>query len=137
MKRYHGTNLAFAKHIIGPPCKIDLSKGGGELGKGFYIGSNVSLSSSWAIGRYKSQGVVIEFNIKHQNYYKLKRLVIKNRKDVYRIWKILSKNSKKKTYEFNYDIVKAPFATIEHSFQEKFESVNAKFLLEKSSSKII
>lgn len=42
MKVFHGTSDIAAVLIAGPPSGVDVTKGGGELGRGFYAGDNIS-----------------------------------------------------------------------------------------------
>ncbi|ESU20213.1 hypothetical protein FEDK69T_30280 [Flavobacterium enshiense DK69] len=137
IKRYHGTSTNSANSIVGPPANINLTLGGGELGVGFYVGQSVSLCAGRAKSKYGTNTCLIEFKISPSNYYSLRILRIHNRDYVRRLWIRLNRTSNRNTYLFNYDIVRAPYAVIYYSLQEKFESLNAKNILETSRIRII
>ncbi len=133
---FHGTNSAYANTIVGPPSDVQL-RGGGELGKGFYLGESIALANSWAKGRFNDDSAVIEFNINNSEYIKLNTKVIRGQKEVKQLWKSLCKNSERNSYLFNFDVVCAPFATIDFSYQYKFESEDAQVLLNNSNKQIL
>jgi len=125
---FHGTSEQFAKEMLGPPSNIDLKKGKGELGKGFYTGSSIALAAIWAQLRYQEKAVVIEFNIPRPNFVKLKGYQFKTQAEVKQLWKNLKDLNKLSKYKINdnYDYIIAPFATVEHTgYQFKFESLKA------------
>lgn len=131
---YHGTNEDNAAIIIGPPPGLDITVGKGELGKGFYTGSSIALAAIWAQNRYKEKGVVIEFDIPKDKFVQLKGLVVKTTMEVVDNWNTLKAGKETTTYEFGYDYIIAPFATIEHTGnQYKFESKKAENELNTSS----
>ena len=41
---YHGTNTVAAQRIAGPPAAVNVTVGGGELGRGFYMGESIALA---------------------------------------------------------------------------------------------
>ena len=133
MKLFHGTNKSSAIRIIGPPTKIDVTKGGGELGRGFYLTDNVALAASLSKGKFATDGVVIESVIKNKHFVKLDILVLKKRKSIYKIWKKLYAKKTSRNHIFNVDVVSAPFATIDFAFQLKFESKKAENILNKKT----
>lgn len=137
IRRYHGTNITSANNIIGPPCNVDLTLGGGELGVGFYVGSSVALSGSRAKSKYKRNSAIIEFNILPKDYYSLSLLILYNRTSVRKFWNLLRKTRRTHSYQYGYDIIRAPFAVIYYSLQEKYESINGKNLLDNSFKRIV
>lgn len=59
---YHGTSKEFLSDLI--TGKIDVTKGGGEFGQGFYTGNKVHLVSAWAwhkSKRFKQEMAVISY----------------------------------------------------------------------------
>ncbi|MFH6960639.1 hypothetical protein ACHRV1_24855 [Flavobacterium aquidurense] len=137
IKRYHGTSTASAAAIIGPPSLINLSLGGGELGVGFYVGVNVSLCAARAKSKYNSNTALIEFQIDKIDYDQLTLHNTWNRSQVKRLWRRLNRTGQRNIHIFGYDVIRAPYAVIFHSFQEKFESLKAKVTLESSTITII
>lgn len=133
MNGFHGTSIDYANVILGPPLSIDVTKGGGELGRGFYLGESVALASSWSKGKYNSKGVVIKFEINDSSFVKLTIKVINRWVYVYYLWKSLIIRNKSRHHLFNFDVICAPFATIDFSYQYKFESVHAQNTLNNNS----
>jgi len=137
MVTYHGTDIASANHIIGPPSNIDVTRGGGELGRGFYLGEQVALAAALSRGKFGPDGVVLKFEIDETAFAQLNTRVIKRRVNVYFFWKYLIIMGLKRQYLYDVDVVCAPFATIDISIQYKFESQNAQATLNNHSTKQI
>ena len=138
MTTYHGTNKNSANTIVLPPPNIDVTRGGGELGRGFYMGENISLAKAIAVSKYgQANAAVIRFNIDDSDYVQLNVKNIHRRKVVYRLWQSLKKRGKESIHLFNVDVVCAPFATIDFSYQYKFESISAQDVLNHHSTKQI
>jgi hypothetical protein len=138
MITFHGTDTNSANNIVGPPSNIDVTKGGGELGRGFYLGENVSLAKAIAVGKHgQANASVIKFDIDDSDYVKLNVRNVHRRRVVYQLWQSLIKNSKQYLHLFNVDVVCAPFATIDFSYQYKFESTNAQNTLNNATKHII
>jgi hypothetical protein len=55
---FHGTSRATANTIVGPPASIDVSRGNGEFGVGFYCGSSKSAALMWASARSPEPAIV-------------------------------------------------------------------------------
>ena len=137
MITYHGTDRASATKIVGPPSNVDVTRGGGELGRGFYLGENVALAASLSRGKFGANGVVIKFDIDDSAYVRLNTRVLNRRQYVYRLWQSLITRARAFQHLFNVDVVCAPFATIDFSYQYKFESQNAQTTLNNNSTKQI
>jgi hypothetical protein len=137
MVTYHGTDRASANNIVGFPSNIDVTRGGGELGRGFYLGENIALAASLSRGKFGANGVVIKFDIDDSAYVSLNTKVLNHRQYVYRLWQSLITRAKASSYLFNVDVVCAPFATIDFSYQYKFESQTAQNILNNNSIKQI
>jgi hypothetical protein len=137
MVAYHGTDIASANHIIGPPSNIDVTRGGGELGRGFYLGESVALAAALSRGKFGMDGVVLKFEINETAYAQLNTRVINRRVNVYEFWRCLINRGLTRQHLYNVDVVCAPFATIDISIQYKFESQNAQATLNNNSTKHI
>lgn len=129
MVSYHGTNVTSAMDMFGPPRRVDVHRGGGELGRGFYTGESIGLAKSLAHGRYGDQGVVLRLDIDDRIFVTLKVRVVAWRKHVYRTWRAILFRDERNTFLFNVDVVLAPFATLQLSYQYKFESKSAQDVL--------
>lgn len=138
MIAYHGTSKNSARSIIGPPSNIDVTRGGGELGRGFYVGENISLAKAIAVGKHgQAEAAIIKFEIDDSAYIRLDVKNIHQRRDVYQLWKRLTRAGSLYLHLFHVDVVCAPFATIDYSYQYKFESTNAQNTLNNSNKQIL
>lgn len=137
MTTFHGTDQASANIIVGPPSGVDVTKGGGELGRGFYLGESIALAASWSKGRFGKTAAVIKFEIDDSAYVRLNTRTLNRRQLVFRLWKSLLKRSKASVHLFHVDVVCAPFAIIDMSYQYKFESSVAQDTLNNKSTKQI
>ena len=134
MNLYHGTNHSSASSIIGPPQNIDVTVGGGELGRGFYTSEHPSLAASLATGRHGyANRAVIEISMDVVLYLQLRFKTIHRQKIVHRLWQTLHRRKETHSHLLHCDIVVAPFATIDFSEQQKFESAQAETLLNSST----
>jgi len=132
MKYYHGTNKKHDQEIIGPPPQIDVSKGRGELGQGFYVTSEPWIAKSWAVGKHGiSDASVIEisFEGKEIEVMQMNSHILATQNDVIGNWIGLERTKRTKTFKFGKDIIDAPFATLDSARQYKFESKNAERIL--------
>ncbi|MHA8057747.1 hypothetical protein [Aquirufa nivalisilvae] len=137
MITYHGTDRASANNIVGPPSNIDVTKGGGELGRGFYLGENIALAASLSKGKFGAKGVVIKFDIDDSAYVRLNTRTLNRRQYLYLLWQSLITRAQRCQHLFHVDVVCAPFATIDFSYQYKFESNDAQNTLNNNSTKQI
>ena len=53
---YHGTSESVADDLV--VGNVQISRGGGELGKGFYLGTQLHVAKAWAKQMHNSQAVV-------------------------------------------------------------------------------
>jgi len=127
---FHGTDDISASIIIGPPSNVDVTRGRGELGQGFYTGSSISLAAIWAYGRHQEKGVVVEFGIPRSELVKLDCMAFKRRSKLVELWQDLRGKKTTTTHKFGVDYVIAPFATVEEiGHQYKFESEKSQTVL--------
>lgn len=134
---YHGTKNESANQIVGPPINIQVSRGRGELGAGFYTGSSIALASIWARTKHGSNGAVIEIDIPKPAFVQLNGRVIKTTDDVVSKWNELRNDKTTTTFLFKTDYIIAPFALLENTgHQLKFESQKAEDTLNNSKAVI-
>ncbi|MBE7171836.1 MAG: DUF3990 domain-containing protein [Williamsia sp.] len=131
---YHGTNQASATAVV---SKVDVTLGGGELGRGFYAGENISLAASLAKGKFNSNGKVVKIDIDDTKYITLNIKTLHRKSYLIQFWKSLLKRKKTFSHLFNVDVVCSPFATVDFSYQYKFESLAAENVLNHDSNKQI
>lgn len=119
---YHGTDRVTAQNIVNKPNYIDRTKGGGELGMGFYVGDSEAIAAAFAKSKFNFSGEVIEFDMNKSDFIKLDIHLVKRREKVYLLWRKIISMKKRLLYMFNKDVIVAPFATIDICMQYKFES---------------
>jgi hypothetical protein len=134
MDVYHGTSLSSAKDILGPPSDIDVTKGRGELGRGFYAGSEPYMAASWARGRYKEKAAVLKISLSDE-YLSLSVKIVRRASYLITHWNTLIRTKQTTTYLYGKDVVLAPFAKFDLTHQYKFESYKAESLLNRSKIK--
>lgn len=137
MELFHGTDIASALKINVTPLNVDVTLGGGELGRGFYLGENVCLAGVWARQRYKGSASVLEFTIKSADLVALDTYIMKRRYLVKEKWKFLKSKGLASKHLFEYDLVIAPFAIMDLSHQYKFESSKAELCINNSFARQI
>lgn len=127
---YHGTNRLFATVMCGPigqPGSVDVTRGGGEFGRGFY--TQVSLSNALRRGYalYGVDAVVLVLDVDDQQYHRLrfKRL---NLQQAQRLNSRL-KGKARGTYVTRHDAIVGPLVFQPKVMQQKFQSTNAENLL--------
>lgn len=59
---YHGTASSIAVNLAAG--QVNVAQGGGELGRGFYVGEHLHLAKAWAVHRYGDRkNNVVEFDV--------------------------------------------------------------------------
>ena len=126
---YHGTDETSAQSII--KNGADITKGGGELGNGFYIGSSLWRAYSWAWQRAQQKTSanskvgysVIEYNLDESDFLKLDILCL-NRNSTMERFVDLKKNNLLCQWQSDHDAIWAPLVgcNIQDAYQIKFES---------------
>lgn len=123
LKYYHGSDVDSINDIYNNGA--DVTKGGGELGQGFYVGSSMWRASSWAWHQAKKRNKnygVIEYDINEKGILNLD-LLCKNRRSTLQYYRNLKKKKNFKV-KLNHDVVWAPIVgmNIKDVYQMKFES---------------
>jgi hypothetical protein len=132
---FHGTNLQFANTIVSGA--IDVTKGSGEFGVGFYTQQRVTDAWLWAIGRWKKKGdkpavAVVSIAAMEFATLKLKGPLDHEKSDELRL--AADKQGKSK-YLVGTDVVVGTIKGRPKKQQEKFESATAQALL--NSGKVV
>lgn len=117
---YHGTSKVHAQNIVNG--KIDVSLGGGELGKGFYLGNELYVAKAWATQMHNCESVV-EIQINDNDFYDFDILCL-NRLEALENRQIIRNSGQTRTYEFLKDIVWSPIVggAEVYADQHKWES---------------
>ncbi|MFC0519005.1 hypothetical protein ACFFGT_32630 [Mucilaginibacter angelicae] len=132
MEIYHGTNSTHATEILGPPHSIDVTKGRGELGQGFYLGTEPLMAAMLAKGRYDKAASVLKISVDEPKLMLLSSKILKTSGLVRQHWNMLIQQNTTASHKFGVDVVVAPFATFSFAHQYKFESKKAEDLLNNS-----
>lgn len=127
MNFYHGTDNITGNNIQTQATPVMHTIGGGELGRGFYVGDNMTLAISWAKGRFTNPAV-LEFPVNNHSYAALAFKQMSH-KAVLSTWRQLRKLGSTHTHTFGTDVVFGPIATAPYAAQYKFETATAVALL--------
>jgi hypothetical protein len=119
---YHGTNILVATRLASNPSAVDITRGGGELGRGFYLGESVALAAAWAQGRF-SDPAVLQVGLSDTEYVRLSILTLKQNEVLIK-WQELKKTGRTRLFVFGFDVIYAPFATYP-AWQHKFETTKS------------
>ncbi len=118
---YHGTRLTDARAIVGPPSTVDVTRGGGEFGRGFYLGESKGMAMRFAFHRSRDPAVV-QVQLPDEGYEALSvRELDHEKSDRLRIEAARSKT----TYLVGVDVVVGTIENEPRKLQHKFESQTA------------
>jgi len=125
---YHGTIDSTANKLVSGT--INVKKGGGELGMGFYTGEYLWVAKSWAANRHGTNGAVLEIKV-HENYFFDLEPLLLSRTDALKHRKFIKLNGGTRSYVFNENFVWSPIVgtTRIDAEQYKFESKKSEVLL--------
>jgi hypothetical protein len=128
MDLYHGTNVSNANEITNGNISTDF--GGGELGKGFYIGDLPHEAFSWAWHKYKTDICVVKFIIEDDEVLNQNPLCLNYEETCVRRNLIRAERTTR-TFIFNRNIIWAPVVgrNIPNFSQLKIESKSAENLI--------
>lgn len=131
---YHGTALGVAMRLVSNPHEVDVTRGGGELGRGFYAGDSIALAAAWAQGRF-SDCAVLQIVLADAEYVRLSILTLKQH-EVAAKWQKLKSSRQTRMFTFGFDVVYAPFATYP-AWQHKFETLTAEGVLKRARWSVV
>lgn len=128
MEQYHGTNTISANLIANG--NIDVNRGGGELGKGFYTGDLKHQAFIWAWHQYQQDKSVVVINFNDEDFLGLNPLCL----DVFtthRYRRNIRNTRTTRTYMFEENAVWSPVVGREYYIfnQIKFESIDSQDFL--------
>ena len=129
MDSYHGTSSVAAALLVS--AKVDVSVGGGELGRGFYTGQHLHEAKAWAFHKSGDRGSnVVCFSTPNADIERLDIDVLDPGTAALTRHR-LRKNDQTRTYLFEVDMVWAPIVGSERATgdQYKWESSSAQDLL--------
>ena len=129
MESYHGTSSSIALSLF--TGTVNVKRGGGELGEGFYTGQHLYLAKVWAFHTTGSkQENVVSFDTDDDDVAALD-LIVLSYGGAARKRHHLKMTSQTRTYRFGADMVWAPIVGSERvrGDQYKWESQRAEMLL--------
>lgn len=132
---YHATSDEYADDLLAG--RVDVSRGGGELGRGFYLGTALHVAKAWAKQMHDCE-TVIEFQIDDNDFWNFDILSL-NEIEAIEHRSTIRKNGETRSFEFFKDIVWGPIVggPKVYSDQHKWESLfGEKFLNGKSVLRI-
>lgn len=128
---YHGTSDVYANDLL-EGC-VDISKGGGELGQGFYLGTALHVAKAWAKQMHDSE-TVVEFQIDDNEFWNFEILSLNKIEAIEHRSKIRATGATR-SFKFNKDIVWGPIVggPRVYSDQHKWESLSGESFLNGTS----
>lgn len=118
---YHGTSSAHAAAIVGPPPQLDVTRGSGEFGRGFYFGTSKGFAKTWAKNRFR-ESALVQASLADTALGVLKTKCL-NHKESEALRVEVGANTK--TYLCNVDLVIGTIKNAHERWQFKFESAHA------------
>ena len=106
MKLYHGTASRYTATLTSK--QIDMTKGGGELGQGFYVGNNLHLVSAWAWQKFQERMSVVEYEINDSSLLALRTFILSKTQAKAIRYKLAMRRRKRQLYFKNHDLVIGP-----------------------------
>lgn len=136
---YHGTDATSALTIASH--KIDVTKGKGELGKGFYVGNQMHRAFAWAYHKNPKNYNVVRFVIDAEALLQLD-IIFVDREYAEKEWAKMKSEDYEKTeenYEYHHDAVWAPVigGNIDNMNQIKFESQKGESFINNAPAEIL
>lgn len=130
---FHGTKHADATAMAGPAGgsgTIDVSRGGGEFGKGFYTQKSRAYAMAWALNRFSptDHPCALKMEVDDSKYLALD-IKLLDLKDARKLSVRLRQQKRTKSHTESKDVVVGPLNFNPKREQQKFESSDAEDLL--------
>ncbi len=125
---YHGTSRAFATAMAGTPAvgTIDITRGEGEFGLGFYTQESSSNAARRGQSIYGSGGATLILSVNDQAYHGLrfKRLTL----NMAQMLNARLAGNARRTYTTAHDVMVGPLVYQPRTEQQKFQTANGRDL---------
>jgi len=127
MVMYHGSDENTVNKLIGGNIKV--SKGGGEIGQGFYLGDMLHIAKAWAWNKHNSKAV-LQVEVPDDDMIELNPLTL-TYEDAVKKRAYIRSLKQERTYKFNENIVWSPIVGTQkvRGDQLKWESQHAEKIL--------
>jgi hypothetical protein len=127
---YHGTSQVFAIAMAGTPAAgtIDVTRGGGEFGRGFYTQGSSGNAARRGQSIYGNGGAVFILSIDNQAYHTTLRFKLITLNMAQMLNARLTGHARK-TYTTTHDVMAGPLVYQPRIQQQKFQTENARALL--------
>jgi hypothetical protein len=125
---YHGTSRALATAMAATPGTIDVTRGRGEFGRGFYTQDSVGNAARRGYLLYGNNGAILVLTIDDHAYHGLnfKRLSLAAAR---KLDARLTGQNTRHTYTTPHDVIIGPLVNQPRIMQQKFQTVHARNLL--------
>jgi hypothetical protein len=127
---YHGTNRPFATPMAGAPAAgaIDVARGGGEFGRGFYTQDSSGNAARRGQYLYGNNSAVLILTLDDRAYHALnfRRLTLSMAQSLNAR---LRAGNARQTYTTTHDAIVGPLVYQPRIEQQKFQTANAQDLL--------
>lgn len=122
---FHGTSEEFAASILGPPRAVDVGRGSGEFGTGFYAGTSKGFALAWVVNRFSRPAVLaLAFEADAYATLDVKELDVTQAEA---LRKLARKNKGEQLT--GHDVVVGPVEANRRNAQHKFETPAAQAML--------
>ena len=102
---FHGGEKNVIESLV--DGNIDVTLGGGELGRGFYLGKELKEAKAWAYHKYKDRAGILMLKIKDDDFLDFNPLPLNYYQALIKRFEI-KRSGQARTYLFNENIVWSP-----------------------------
>lgn len=117
MFMYHGSDENTINNLI--MGNVDISKGGGEIGQGFYLGDMLHIAKAWAWNKHNCKAV-LQVKVEENDVLDLNPLTL-TYEDAVKKRAYIRRLKQERTYRFNENIVWAPIVGTEKVRGDQFK----------------
>ncbi|MDC0740885.1 hypothetical protein [Polyangium mundeleinium] len=126
---YHGTDHVTAQRVSSRTSAIDVARGGGEFGRGFYVGDSPVLALQFAIGRFGvTNARALRFIITQESYSALETKYLAE-KDAKKLRQRVRRARATRSHLVGVDVVCGPIEGRAQNLQSKFETERSQAVL--------
>jgi len=124
---YHATSREHAQDIVGPPSNLDVTRGSGEFGVGFYFQKSKGLAGTWAENRYGDKRALVCGTLSQAMLHDMKKVWTLDHKKSDKLRTRVGKA--KATFLSHWDLIIGTIDRRPRHLQYKFETKHAEIIL--------